>query len=32
MPQMSTMSMFALMTLVLIIRPQGLFGRDDLAR
>ena len=32
MPQMATMSMFALMTLVLIIRPQGLFGRDDLAR
>ncbi len=27
MPQMSTISMFALMTLVLLIRPQGLFGR-----
>lgn len=27
MPEMSTISMFALMTLVLLIRPQGLFGR-----
>ena len=26
-PEMSTISMFALMTLVLLIRPQGLFGR-----
>ncbi len=27
MPEMSTISMFAVMTLVLLIRPQGLFGR-----
>jgi branched-chain amino acid transport system permease protein len=26
-PEMATISMFALMALVLLIRPQGLFGR-----
>ncbi len=32
MPEMSTISMFALMALVLLIRPYGLFGRGALAR
>jgi branched-chain amino acid transport system permease protein len=31
-PEMSTISMFALMALVLLIRPYGLFGRGTLAR
>lgn len=31
-PEMSTISMFALMALVLLIRPHGLFGRGALAR
>ncbi len=32
MPEMSTISMFALMALVLLVRPYGLFGRGVLAR
>jgi branched-chain amino acid transport system permease protein len=32
MPEMSEISMFALMALVLLIRPHGLFGRGALAR
>ncbi|WP_158810298.1 branched-chain amino acid ABC transporter permease [Beijerinckia sp. L45] len=32
MPEMSEISMFALMALVLLVRPHGLFGRGALAR
>jgi branched-chain amino acid transport system permease protein len=32
MPEMSTISMFALMALVLLIRPYGLFGRGVLVK
>ncbi len=31
-PEMATISMFALMALVLLVRPQGLFGRGSAAR